>query len=145
MLMRQLPARSNQLQLIALTNFRHARGNVGRGEHANLHSLDGLEVTIAVHAEGLAASNAHLFLHLPGSAPNEPGRATARRILAAQPVGSLPQLSPEAERWLPVLRSVVETQGVPTCWRGSWVREAGRSLVSDSSATPRPEREAEGR
>ncbi len=56
-----------------------------------------------------------------------------------------PNLSREAEHWLPVFWSVVATRGVPTCWRGSWVREEGRSLVSDSSATPRPEREAEGR
>ena len=37
------------------------------------------------------------------------------------------------------------TRRANSCWRGSWVREAVRSLVSDSSATPRPEREAEGR
>ena len=89
--------------------------------------------------------SAHLFLHLPGPAPTEPGRATARRTLATQPVGSLPQLNPEAERWLPVFGSVVATRGVPTCWRGSWVRKEERSLVSDSFATPRLEREAEGR
>jgi hypothetical protein len=34
---------------------------------------------------------------------------------------------------------------VTTCWRGSWVGAAVRSLVTDSSAMPRPEREAEGR
>ena len=88
---------------------------------------------------------AHLFLRLPGPAPSEPGRAAARRTLLAQQVGSLPQLPREAEHWLPVFGSVVATRGVPTCWRGWWVRDAGRSLVSDSSATSRPEREAEGR
>jgi hypothetical protein len=42
---------------------------------------------------GSCGKHAHLFLHLPGAAPNEPGRATARRTFVAQPVGSLPQLS----------------------------------------------------
>ena len=84
------------------------------------------------------------FLLLPGPAPIEPGRARARRTLARQPAGSLPNRPSEAERWLSIFGSVVATRDVTTCWRGSWVREAVRSLVSDSSATPRPEREAVG-
>ena len=74
---------------------------------------------------GSCGKRAHLFLHLPGAAPSEPGRAAARRTLVAQQVGSLPQLPREAEHWQPVFGSVLATRGVPTCWRGSWVREAG--------------------
>jgi len=93
---------------------------------------------------GLGAGKRAPFLLLPGTAPNERGRATARRPITKQPARSLPDYPLEAEQRLPIFRSVVATRGVTTCWHGSWVWEAVRSLLSDSSATPRPEREAEG-
>ena len=77
------------------------------------------------------------FLLLPGAAPTERGRAAARRTLSKQPARSLPDLPSEAEQWLPNFGSAVATRGVTTCWRDSWGWEAARSLVSDSSATPR--------
>jgi len=67
------------------------------------------------------AGNTYPTLRLPGPAPNEPGRATARRSIAKQPARSLPKLFPEAEQWLPTIRRRGgSTRRDNSCWRASW-------------------------
>ena len=75
----------------------------------------------AAQSEALAAETSTPFLLLPGTAPNERGRAAARRPIATQPVGSLPNCPSEAEHWLANLWVCGgSTRRDNSCWRASW-------------------------
>jgi len=80
-------------------------------------------------SEGIVAENGAPFLLLPGTAPNERGRAAARRPIPERPARSLPNYPRRLSNGRQSLGAEVgSTRCDNSCWHGSWMVGRGAEL-----------------